>query len=56
MEPLQVTIYNEFVHEQKNGLVKKIYPKGIHGAIAEYMRKEHRFQPPRSPRTHPNSL
>ena len=44
MEPLQVTIYNEFVHEQKNDLVKKIYPKGVHEAIAEYMLKEPGFQ------------
>jgi len=40
MEELRLTIYNEFVHEQKNDFVKKIYPKGMHEAIAEYMRKE----------------
>ena len=40
MEELKLTIYNEFIHEQRNDLVKKLYPKGMHEAIAEYMRKE----------------
>ncbi len=43
MEDLRLTIYNEFVTEQKDDLVKKIYPKGIHEAIGEYMRKEPGF-------------
>ncbi len=43
MEGLKLTIYNEFVHEQKNDFVKKLYPKGMHEAIAEYMRKEPGF-------------
>jgi trehalose utilization protein len=32
---IRVTIWNEFVHEQNNDLVKSIYPEGIHTAIAE---------------------
>lgn len=32
--PLNVTIFNEFLHE-KEERIKKIYPNGIHGAIAE---------------------
>lgn len=32
--PLNVTIFNEFLHE-KNERIKKIYPNGIHGTIAE---------------------
>ena len=40
MSQLNVTIYNEFVHEQKNEFVKKIYPNGIHEAIASYMRNQ----------------
>jgi trehalose utilization protein len=40
VEHLKLTIYNEFVHEQKNDFVKKIYPKGMHEVISEYMRKE----------------
>lgn len=32
--PVHVTIYNEFIHE-KDERIHKIYPNGIHGAIAE---------------------
>ena len=34
---INVTIYNEFVHEKKDPEVAKIYPNGIHGAIAEFL-------------------
>ncbi len=37
---LNVTIYNEFVHEKKNEFVAKIYPEGIHGAIGNHLKKE----------------
>ncbi len=30
---IRVTVWNEFVHEQENDLVKSIYPAGIHAAI-----------------------
>jgi len=40
MVEANVTIWNEFVHEQENDLVKKLYPEGIHGAIASYLRKQ----------------
>jgi len=33
--PIRVTIWNENRHEQKNALVKRLYPQGIHGAIAK---------------------
>jgi len=39
MDKINVTIYNEFVHEQENDFVKKLYPKGIHGAIGEHLEK-----------------
>lgn len=32
---MNITIWNEFVHEQEKPEVAKIYPSGIHGAIAE---------------------
>jgi len=35
MSKLRVTIWNEFVHENKNETVKGIYPDGIHAAIAQ---------------------
>ena len=32
---LQVTIWNEYLHELQDDKIGKIYPKGIHGAIAD---------------------
>lgn len=32
---INVTIWNEFLHEKKRENVAKIYPKGIHAALAE---------------------
>jgi trehalose utilization protein len=39
MPPLRVTIWNEFVHERTQPEVAKIYPNGIHGTLAEALRK-----------------
>jgi len=44
MEELRLTIWNEFVHERKHEAVKKVYPNGIHEAIAAHMRKEPGFK------------
>jgi len=33
-EPIRVTVWNEFVHEQRNEAVKKLYPDGMHAVIA----------------------
>lgn len=38
--PLQVTIWNEHIHELRDESVKRIYPDGIHGAIAAGLRRE----------------
>ena len=32
---IRVTIWNEYLHEKKEERIAKIYPNGIHGAIAE---------------------
>ena len=32
-----LTIWNEFVHEQEDDHVGKLYPKGIHGCIKEFL-------------------
>jgi len=37
MKSLQVTIWNEFVHERQNAAVAKIYPGGIHRALADVL-------------------
>lgn len=36
----KVTVWNENRHEQKNPVVSEIYPKGIHGAIAEFLKED----------------
>jgi len=37
-DPLRVTVWNEGRHEKKNEQIAKIYPEGMHGAIARYLR------------------
>ena len=40
--PIRVTIWNEFVHERRDAAVAAIYPKGIHGLLAEVLGKNGR--------------
>jgi trehalose utilization protein len=40
MRKINVTIYNEFHHEQHNERIAKIYPDGIHNAIADALKEE----------------
>ena len=35
MDPIRVTIWNEFVHERNHEEVRRIYPEGIHGVLAK---------------------
>lgn len=35
---MQVTIWNEFVHEQNDETIRAVYPDGIHGALADELR------------------
>ena len=37
---INVTIWNEFIWEQQDELVKKIYPNGIHNCIKEFLEKD----------------
>ncbi len=37
---IRVTVWNEFVHERSEERIAKIYPNGIHGAIAEFLGRE----------------
>lgn len=37
---LNVTVWNEFVHERREPSVKKIYPDGMHAPIVEGLRRE----------------
>jgi trehalose utilization protein len=37
---IRVSIYNDYIHEQKNEKVAEIYPEGIHGAIANFLNSD----------------
>ncbi|MCQ2453394.1 MAG: ThuA domain-containing protein [Clostridia bacterium] len=36
----KITIYNEFYHEQTEEKVREVYPQGIHGALADFLRSD----------------
>ncbi len=36
-QPVRVTVWNEFRHEKTDEHIRQVYPKGIHGAIADYL-------------------
>ena len=44
MEKIRVLVWNENVHENASEVIRKIYPEGIHGAIAEGLRLYDRFE------------
>jgi trehalose utilization protein len=37
---MNVTVWNEFIHERTNDVVKKIYPGGIHAVVADAIREQ----------------
>lgn len=39
-EKIRAIVWNEFVHENRNEAVRRIYPEGIHGAIAGFLGAE----------------
>ena len=39
-QKIRVTVWNEFRHEQQNEEIRKLYPDGMHGAIAEALNAE----------------
>jgi len=39
MNPIRITIWNEFLHERTHRVVMEIYPCGIHRALAEGLGK-----------------
>ena len=44
MSKINVTVWNEFIHEKKEEAITKIYPQGIHGASAQILRSEETMQ------------
>lgn len=43
-ENIKVTVWNEYRHERENEYIASIYPEGIHGAIASYLKKDNNFE------------
>ena len=41
---LRATIWNEFVHERQSPAIAEIYPRGIHGTLAEMLEKHEDLQ------------
>lgn len=39
-DKIRVTVWNEYRHERANADIARIYPEGIHGAIASYLREQ----------------
>ncbi len=37
---MNIIVWNENRHEQKNPVVAEIYPEGIHGAIADFLKED----------------
>ena len=44
MKNLQVTVWNEFKHEKEQESVAKVYPGGIHKAIADFLEKQNNLE------------
>lgn len=40
---IRVTVWNEYVHEREYEGIAKVYPKGIHGCIADFLGEEEDF-------------
>ena len=34
---IRVTMWNEYIHEKIEANISRVYPKGIHGCIAEFL-------------------
>ena len=37
---INVTVYNEYVHELEDESIGAVYPKGIHGCIADFLKSD----------------
>lgn len=41
---MNITIWNEYRHERENSEVKKVYPEGIHHALASFLKEIHHVE------------
>jgi len=44
MDKINVTVWNEYLHEKRDPRIAEIYPDGIHVAIAEHLRAQPGFE------------
>ncbi len=44
-DSIRVTVWNEFRHEKQSPEIAAIYPEGIHGAIAGFLRQQSGIEP-----------
>ncbi|NLW21586.1 MAG: trehalose utilization protein ThuA [Clostridiales bacterium] len=40
MQDIRVTVWNEYLHETRHEAIRQIYPEGIHGCIAAFLRQD----------------
>ncbi len=40
MQKIRVTVWNEYLHETRHESIREIYPEGIHGCIAGFLRED----------------
>lgn len=43
MDKINVTVWNEYMHEKLEPAIGKIYPEGIHGAIAKMLGRDEKY-------------
>ena len=43
-DAIRVTVWNEYRHERTDDAIREVYPEGIHGAIASYLRSQPGFE------------
>lgn len=43
MQTIRVTVWNEYIHERSSERIAKVYPDGIHGAIAQMLGRDNRY-------------
>jgi len=43
-QKIRVTVWNEYRHEKRNEKIAAIYPKGMHGAIADHLAQQPGFE------------
>ena len=41
---MKITIYNEYRHEQEDPIIKAVYPEGIHGCLADFLKKNENIE------------